>query len=371
MASPEAPLIAASTIAWWGAGLGAVFGYFANRTNFCTMGAVADIVNMQMWTRMRMWLFALGVAILATGAMQLTGTIDVSKTIYTAPKLVWLSHLVGGLLFGIGMTLAGGCGSKTLIRIGGGNLKSLVVFAFVAIAGYMTLKGLFGVWRVTLLDPMAITLSTQQDLPSVLSAALGLGRETMLKILMAVLGGGLLVFGLVSASFRRLEPLLGSLVVGLVVAAGWYVTGHLGYVAEHPETLQEAFIGTNTGRSESMSFIAPYSFTLELLMFWSDTTKIVTFGIATALGVAAGSAVHALSARTFRIESFANASDLGRHMIGAILMGFGGVTSMGCSVGQGVTGLSTLSIGSLITFLAIVAGSAATVKWEYIQAMKD
>jgi uncharacterized protein len=371
MASPEAPLIAASTIAWWGAGLGTLFGYFANRTNFCTMGAVADIVNMQMWTRMRMWLFALGVAILATGAMQLTGTIDISKTIYTAPKLVWLSHLVGGLLFGVGMTLAGGCGSKTLIRIGGGNLKSLVVFAFVAIAGYMTLKGLFGVWRVALLDPMAITLSTPQDLPSVLSGAMGMSRNTLLMALMALLGGGLLVFGLMSAHFRKAEPLTGALVVGLIAAAGWYVTGHIGYIAEHPETLQEAFIGTNSGRAESMSFIAPYSYSLELLMFWSDTTKIVTFGIATALGVIAGSAVYAISTGRFRIESFAGASDLGRHMIGAILMGFGGVTAMGCSVGQGVTGLSTLSIGSLITFLAIVAGSALTVKWEYIQAMKD
>lgn len=371
MAAAEAQLVAASTIAWWGAGLGAVFGYVANRTNFCTMGAVADIVNMQMWTRMRMWLLALGVAVLVTGSLQLAGLFDASKTIYTAPKLVWLSHIVGGLLFGIGMTLAGGCGSKTLIRIGGGNLKSIVVFVFVAMAAYMTLKGLFGVWRVQWLDSVAITLSTPQDLASVLSGAMSMSRNSMLMALMAVIGGGTVLFALAHPQARRAEPLLGGLMIGLIAAAGWYVTGHMGFVAEHPETLQEAFIGTTSGKAESMSFIAPYAYTVELLMFWSDTTKIVTFGIATALGVIAGSAAHALSTGNFRIESFANASDLGRHLIGAILMGFGGVTAMGCTVGQGLSGLSTLALGSLLAVVGIIAGSVATLRYVAWRAERD
>ena len=116
------PAQLASTVAWGGFALAFVFGAVANRTNFCTMGAVSDIVVMEDWNRMRMWLMALGIAILGTSGLQLVGAIDVSKSIYTAPTLTWLSHIVGGLLFGVGMTLASGCGSKTLLRIGTGNL---------------------------------------------------------------------------------------------------------------------------------------------------------------------------------------------------------------------------------------------------------
>lgn len=367
----ETQLVAPSTIAWLGAGLGLVFGFIGNRTNFCTMGAVADIVNMGAWTRMRMWIFAIAVAIIGTGALQLAGLIDVSKTIYTAPKLLWLSHLAGGLAFGVGMTLAGGCGSKTLIRLGGGNLKSLVVFVFVAIAAYMTLKGLFGVWRVNFIDPVAVSLPTQQDLPSLLGSVLGMERASALMLMMGVLGGGAALFALASRDFRQFDPLLGGLLTGLVVAAGFYVSGHIGYIAEHPDTLEEAFVATNTGRAESLSFIAPYAFTMELLALWSDTSKIVTFGIASALGVVGGSALYALTSGSFRVESFRDAPDLSRHIIGAILMGFGGVTALGCSIGQGLTGLSTLSVGSLITFAAILTGATLTVKWEYWKAMRD
>ena len=154
----EETLVSASTIAWLAFAVGAVFGLVANRTSFCTMGAVSDIVAMGDWNRMRMWAMAIAVAILGTSALQLLGLLEVSKSIYTSSKLLWLSHLVGGLSFGIGMTLASGCGSKTLIRIGGGNLKSLVVFAFLGISAYMTLRGLFAVWRVRFLDSVATDL---------------------------------------------------------------------------------------------------------------------------------------------------------------------------------------------------------------------
>lgn len=367
----DVQMIAPATIAWLGAGLGAVFGVAGNRSNFCTMGAVADIVNMGAWTRMRMWIFAMGIAVLGTGAMQLAGVIDVGKTIYTAPRLLWLSHLVGGLLFGVGMTLAGGCGAKTLIRLGGGNLKSLVVFVFVAIAGYMTLKGLFAVWRANLIDPVSVTLPSQQDLPSLLAGTLGVERARALMLLMTIVGGGASAFALASREFRKADPLLGALAVGLVVVAGWYVSGHLGYVAEHPDTLGEVFIATNTGRAESLSFVAPYAFTMELLTMWSDASRIVTFGIASALGVIAGSALYALASGNFRVEGFHDPADLARHILGAILMGFGGVTALGCSIGQSITGLSTLSIGSLLTAVSIVAGATATVKWQYWRAMQD
>ena len=116
-----------NTLLWLAFAISFGFGVIGQKTNFCTMGAVSDIVNMGEWSRMRMWLLAIAVAILGASALSLTGRIDLAKSIYTAPGVTWLSFIVGGFLFGVGMVLASGCGSKTLIRIGGGNLKSLVV----------------------------------------------------------------------------------------------------------------------------------------------------------------------------------------------------------------------------------------------------
>src|SRR5690606_29064790 len=139
----------------------------------------------------------------------------------------------------------------------------------------------------------------------------------------------------------------------------------------HPDTLQEAFIATNSNRAESLSLVAPYAYTLELLMFWSDTSKHVTFGIATALGIVAGSLAWALISRTYREESFPNAADLKRHIVGAILMGFGGITAFGCTIGQGLSGVSTLALGSIITFLSLVAGAALMMKIDYWRLMRE
>ncbi|MDH5212180.1 MAG: YeeE/YedE family protein, partial [Betaproteobacteria bacterium] len=146
---------------------------------------------------------------------------------------------------------------------------------------------------------------------------------------------------------------------------GWYVSGVVGYVAEHPETLQEAFLATNTGRMESFSFVSPMAFTLEYLMLWTDKSKIVTYGIASGLGVIAGSAAYALATRKFRWEGFRDAEDTANHIVGGILMGFGGITALGCTIGQGITGISTLALGSFLTFAAIIAGSALTMKYQY------
>jgi uncharacterized membrane protein YedE/YeeE len=358
-------------VAWGAFALAFVFGFVGNRTNFCTMGAVSDIVNMGDWNRMRMWLLAIAVAILGSSALELGGILKLSNSIYPGANFTWLSYVVGGLLFGIGMTLGSGCGSKTLIRVGGGNLKSLVVLVFMSIAAYMTLRGLFGTVRVGLLEPAAVQLAGGQDLPSLFSRWFGAERRAMEIVLALVVGGGLAVFALARREFRQFDYLLGGIVVGLVVVGGWYVSGRLGYVQEHPETLQEAWVATNTGRMESLSFVAPQAFLLELLMLWTDKSKIVTFGIASALGVIAGSLAYALASKSFRLESFRDANDMLRHIVGGILMGFGGIVALGCTIGQGITGFSTLAAGSILTFGAIVAGAAATMKYEYWRLMRE
>jgi uncharacterized membrane protein YedE/YeeE len=300
----------------------------------------------------------MAVALLGSSALEAAGLIDLSKSIYPGPSFTWLSYLVGGFLFGVGMTLGSGCGSKTLIRVGAGNLKSLIVYVFLGIAAYMTLRGLFGAFRVGVLEKAAIVLPQGQDLPSLLAVSQA--------ILAAVIGGAILVFVYASKDFRSsFDYTLGGVVTGLVVVGGWYVSGVIGHVAEDPNTLQEAFVATNTGRMESFSFVSPMAFTLEYLMFWTDKSRIVTYGIAWALGVIAGSAAYALATRTFRWEGFRDAEDTANHVVGGMLMGFGGITALGCTIGQAITGFSTLALGSIITFAAIVAGSAATMKYQY------
>ena len=367
----DAEVPSATLIVWLGFALGAVFGFVGNKTNFCTMGAVSDVVNMGDWTRMRMWLLAIAVAILGVWALQMGGLVDIRKSIYTGPNLIWMSNIVGGVLFGVGMTLASGCTSKTLIRIGGGNLKSLVVFIVLGISAYVTLKGLFGVWRVNTFDKLSLRFEKTQDIPALLSSAMGWDRGTTDMWLPLVIGIVLLLFVLANRHVWQRDTLIGGIVVGLTVVGGWYVTGHLGYIAEHPKTLEEAFIATNSNRAESLSLVAPFAYTLELLMFWSDTSKHVTFGIATALGIVAGSLAWALISRTYREESFPNAADLKRHVLGAILMGFGGITAMGCTIGQGLSGMSTLALGSLITFVSLIAGAALMMKIDYWRLMRE
>jgi uncharacterized membrane protein YedE/YeeE len=362
----------APTVIWGAFALAFVFGAVANKTDFCTMGAVSDWVNMGDTSRMRMWLLAIGVAILGSNALALAGIVDLSKSIYPGPNFTWLSYLVGGFLFGVGMTLGSGCGSKTLIRIGGGNLKSLVVFFIMGIAAYMTLRGLFGAFRVGVLEKASFLISAGQDLPSLLSKATGTMRTFTVSVLAALIGGGLVVFAYSSRDFRaNLDYTLGGVVTGLVVVGGWYVSGRLGYLAEDPQTLQEAFVATNTGRMESFTFVSPLAFSLEYLMLWTDKSKVVTYGIASAAGVVAGSAAYALATRKFRWEGFRDAEDTGMHIVGGVLMGFGGITALGCTIGQGITGFSTLALGSILTFVAIVAGAAATMKWQYWRLTRE
>ena len=353
------------TVAWATFAIAFVVGLAMSRSNFCTMGAVADIVNMNDWGRMRMWLAAIGVAILGTQALAWAGVIDPAKSIYAAPRLLWLSHVVGGLMFGVGMVLASGCGTKTLLRAGSGNLKSLVVFVVMGLFAYMTLKGLFAVLRTLSVDRVSIELATGQDLPRLLAAGEP-GRIGTLRIAIGLLlGGGLLAFAFASREFRAQRAnLLGALAVGLGVVGVWVISGVVGHLAEDPRTLEEAFVGTHSTRMESLSYVAPAAYTLELLMLWSDASRTVTLGIASALGLLAGSTVHALATRSFHWEGFGGAEDTANHLVGAALMGVGGITALGCTVGQGVSGVSTLAVGSIIALVSMIAGGVAGVRYQ-------
>jgi hypothetical protein len=350
-------------VAWAAFALAFVLGAVMNRTGFCTMGAITDIVNMGDWTRMRMWLCAIGVAILGTQLLAWAGVVDLSKSFYTGPSFTWLSYLIGGLMFGVGMVLASGCGSKTLVRIGGGSLKSVVVFAVLGLFAYMTMRGVFGVARVRALDPVALQFSGGQDLPRLFGGKDGAVVAQMRLAIGAGVGAVLIAFAFASREFRRFDHVLGGLGIGLAIVCAWAISGYLGYVAEDPKTLEERFVGTNSGRMESLSFVAPVAYTLELLMFWSDTSRYVSLGIAAVLGMISGSFAYAAITRQFRWEGFHGVEDTANHLLGAALMGVGGVTAMGCTVGQGLSGVSTLALGSLVAFAAILAGGWLGVRY--------
>jgi uncharacterized protein len=351
-------------VLWASFALAVVFGAIAQRTHFCTMGAVADIVNMGDWTRMRMWLLAIGVAMIGFNTMVALGWIEARHSFYTGPTLIWLSNLVGGLMFGFGMVLASGCGNKTLVRIGGGSLKSLVVFLVLGLASYATLRGITAVLRVNTVDRVAVELSAPQDLPSLLAAATGFGLPMLALVLGGLIGLALVAFVVARPEGRSGEVWLAGLGIGAVVAGVWWVSGRLGYLEEHPLTLEQSFLATNTGRMESLSFVAPIAYTLDWLILFSDTSKVLTLGIVSTVGVIVGSAVMALATRSFRWEGFGSAEDTANHLVGAVLMGVGGVTAMGCTIGQGLSGVSTLALGSFIALGGIIAGAVLALRWQ-------
>ena len=350
-------------VLWAALALGLAFGAIAQRTHFCTMGAVADVVNIGDWSRMRMWALAIGVAMLGFNAMVGLGWVKAADTLYAAPALLWLSQAVGGLMFGFGMVLASGCGSKTLVRIGGGNLKSVLVFLVLGLSAWATLRGITAVLRTATVDRISLALPGGQDLPT-LAAGLGGGPGQRALAIGGLLGGALVLWALARREGRSGEVLLGGLGIGALVAALWWVSGVLGHVAEHPQTLEEAFLATNSQRMESFSFVAPLAYVLDGLVFFSDASKRLTQGMVLVVGVILGSAAVALASRSFRWEGFRGVEDTANHLVGAALMGVGGITALGCTIGQGLSGLSTLSLGSFIASAAIVAGAVAALRWQ-------
>jgi uncharacterized membrane protein YedE/YeeE len=337
--------------------LGVIFGAVAFKTNFCTMGAVSDWINIGSKDRLRAWFLAIGIAILATQALYASGIIDLSPAIYLTPNFGWLGHIIGGTLFGIGMTLGSGCGQRTLVRVGGGNLKSLVVMLLLGLTAYMTMRGLLAVVRVNAIEVTNIALADRdipnQGMGTMLAALFNADSPKNFDRLVAALFGlGFIVFAFSAASFRRsFDNILAGVVIGLIIPAGWYVTGVIGFDDFDPVRL------------ESYTFVAPTGESLMYLLTFTGST--IDFGVAAVGGVIVGAFLYALLSGRFRLETFTDRGDMLRHIAGGISMGFGGVLALGCTIGQGVTGMSTLAFGSLLSLVSIVFGSALTMKVEY------
>lgn len=384
---------AGESVLLWGAFLIAlVMGVVVNKTNFCTMGAVSDLVNMGDTGRMRAWLFAIAVALIGVAVLEYLGLVDATGTFppYRAGSLLWAENVLGGLLFGIGMTLASGCGNKTLIRIGAGNLKSVVVFAIIALIAYFMVnpfpgsdQTLMSVLFYDWIRPLSANLGASQDL----GYLLGGGAVQMARLGIGVVLGLLLaVFAFKSIDFRgSRDNILGGLVVGLAVVGAWYLSSNIkvdsfdGAVSlsayyDQWDMLADSEAGKPAqGRPlapQSYTFINPMGQTLGYAAGGFDRT-LLNFGVMAVLGVVLGSLLWALISRGFRIEWFSSGRDALNHVIGAVLMGFGGTLAMGCTVGQAITGVSTLALGSILTFGAIFLGSALTMKVQYYKMVYE
>ena len=397
------------TILWLSFAISLVLGAVVNKTNFCTMGAVSDWVNMGDTGRLRAWLLAATTAMLGVvlfeglGIFELPSSLppyranmyDAAANVYQFP---WGRFVLGGLMFGIGMTLASGCGNKTLIRIGGGNIKSIFVFAVIAVIAYYMVdpyKQLeAGTWYQNYFDPwlknLSFNMSTaQSDLGTLVRGGNeGMSAAMLRSIIGGVLGVIMLAFIFKSADFRRnFDNILSGLVIGLAVIAAWYITTKTTINTGDSTVSLGSFymdqwdlvVGSDAGKPQngstnllptSFTFISPIGQVYGYVMSGVHST-FLTFGVMSVFGVLCGSLLWSLINRSFRIEWFASAKDFIMHMIGAVLMGFGGVLGLGCTVGQAITGVSTLALGSLLTFAAIVAGSAITMKIQLWIMMRE
>lgn len=361
----------------WAFGLAFVLGVVATKTNFCTMGAVSDVVNIGDTGRMRAWVFAMGVAILGVLVAGALGYVDISMTAsndtsnppYRTAMFAWPRNLLGGLIFGIGMTLGSGCGNKTLLRIGGGNLKSIFVLMVMGVAAYlMIFTNVSYDFFIRWMEPAFVDLTNynieDQSLGSIVSSIGGFDADTTGLVIGAVLGVMLIQWALSSKDFTGSfdNILAGIVVAGVIVAAWWVTTGEMGVeLLDEVDMMDERPYAVG---AQAFTFVQPSAH----LLRWIETgfsNQMVTFALVAGFGVIAGGFLYSLLTGKFRIEWFSSWKDFFSHIIGGFMMGIGGVLAMGCTIGQAVTGVSTLAVGSFLTFFAIVFGSALTMKIQY------
>jgi uncharacterized membrane protein YedE/YeeE len=393
----ESFIEAQSTMLWATFAIAVVLGAVVNKTNFCTMGAVSDWVNMNDLGRVRAWLLAIAVAMLGVVILEYMGLANPGAAFppYRSGTLIWAENILGGFMFGIGMTLASGCGNKTLIRIGGGNIKSIMVLLIIGVIAYFmvnpfpgTDQTLFTVLFYEWIRPLAIDfevlgLGKSQDLGSLVSKDNAVMARLIIGSVVAV---ALLVFIFKSAEFRSSKDnVLGGLVVGLAVLGGWYISSNVGIDVDGDQYSLSQYYGEwdmladsdkgkpSEGRPlspQSFTFINPMGQSIGYALDKFDRSSL-TFGLMALFGVIVGSLLWSLLTKGFRIEWFASGKDFFNHFIGAILMGFGGVLALGCTIGQGITGVSTLALGSFLALISIVFGSALTMKIQYYKLVYE
>jgi len=338
---------AANIVATSGLLIGLAYGAVALLSGFCLLSGLRGWWADGDSRLIRTYALAAGVAIAAAQLLAASGLVDLGKSIYLQPSFSVPLMFFGGLLFGYGMVLSNGCGSRALVLLGRGNLRSFVVVIVLGIAAQMTLKGLLAPARVAVLQATQATAPVV-SLPALL-ASFGIGETFARTLAASATSGALIIFAFAHAPFQRAwGQIAAGVAVGLLVAAGWFATGYLGADEFNPTAVT------------SLTFIAPIADTVQYAML--STGLSLNFGITMVAGVFAGSLVTALLTRRFRLEGFNSPRHMLRSIGGAALMGAGGAMAYGCSIGQGLTGLSTLALASFVAVGGILLGSAAGLR---------
>jgi uncharacterized protein len=327
--------------------IGLIYGSVGLLSGFCMMSSLRGWWAEGDSRLVRTYALALGVAVALTQLLAARSAVDLGKSIYLQPSFSAPVMFFGGLLFGYGMVLSNGCGSRALVLLGRGNLRSFVVVIVLGIVAEMTLKGLIAPVRIAAVQ-VSQTTATLTSVPALLSA-LGLSEISARALPAAVMSAVLIVFAFADLPFRRSPgQIMAGLLVGILIAAGWFATGYLGADDFNPTPVT------------SLTFIAPIADALQYVMLSTGST--LNFGIATVGGVFAGSLVTALATGRFHWEGYQSPRHMLRSAGGAALMGAGGVMAFGCSIGQGLTGLSTLALASFVAVAGILAGTAAGLR---------
>jgi uncharacterized protein len=326
--------------------IGSAFGAVVFKTNYCAMGSLSDIHNFADYRRFRAWLLAAATALLGAQLLELAGIVALEKSMYLAPSLNWAGHAVGGVVFGIGMVFAGGCPSRNLARAGAGDLRSLITLLVLGLSAYVAIGGLLGPLRARVEATTALPLPTpSQGLGHLLSAVVPASVTVLNLVATAGLAGGALLYCVRDAKFRasRLHVVSG-LAVGACVIAGWALTG-----------LAFDEFASRPAAPVSLTYVRPAGDALEWLQRFT-AGPVPSFGVASVFGALFGAFGAAKAMGRFRLTGFTDTGDMIRNLGGAALMGVGGALALGCTVGQAITGVSTLALGSLLTFAAIVVG---------------
>ena len=358
--------------------LGFILGFIVNKTNFCTMGAVSDWVNIGDLNRFKAWMLATAIAILGVSILEFIDIInlDASRPPYRDSVFFWPRYLIGGLMFGVGMTLTSGCGNKTLIRLGGGNLKSFVVLLVAGSMAYlMTRTDFYGLIFHSWMSPISPDLAkigiADQSLAAIFSAFLIFENLEIFSFSLGIIISLAIFIFIIKAGdfFNNLNNLLAGLTVGITVVLAWFLTGgDLGKEwIESVEFMDNPLPGVGV---QSLTFINPMG---ETLIFASNGADLyyLTFGVTILLAVIIGSFTYAIISNNFRFEWFVSLQDFLRHIFGGVLIGIGGVLSLGCTIGQGVSGVSTLALGSFLALASIILGAAITMKIEYYSTVYE
>jgi uncharacterized protein len=327
--------------------IGLIYGAVGLLSGFCLMSSLRGWWAEGDGRLVRTYALAMGIGIAASQCLAAFELVDLGKSIYLQPTFSAPLMFFGGLLFGYGMVMSNGCGSRALVLLGRGNLRSFVVVIVLGIFAEMTLKGLIAPARVALLQ-VSQTTATVTSLPALVSGA-GLHGMAARMLPALALAAALLIFAFAHGPFRRSPgQVAAGLIVGLLVAAGWFATGYLGADDFNPVPVT------------SLTFIAPIADTLQYAMLSTGLT--LNFGIVTVAGVFAGSLVTALATGRFHLEGYTSPRHMLRSAGGAALMGAGGAMAYGCSVGQGLTGLSTLALASFVAVAGILLGTAVGLR---------